>query len=416
MADEVRFDAQGALVIPAGRLGRLAGLQAGLLRLEPLGDDLLLGAEPQPGQRPRPMLYGDLRLFSVAEVLALISSMRKDGLLSLLLPQARKTIALGGGEVIHASSTVADDRLGEVMWRRGRLSLEQLSRVQEAVRPGKRFGALLVEEGLLTPRELYDCLKEQVVDIVQGSFAIRRGEFLFFEGATGIKNAVRLEVTTHELIREGVKRLQELDRLEVQFADRQALLVARPALVDVPLGAHERHLLALADGRRSVGEILAASHLGEVEALRALAHLIGQGLAEQRDRTRAERSEVGALADVLSGQARMLRRIHQTLVAHAPGCEARLSQYLQSPPARHRPVFVGVGFDADGRLDVERLAENARGLDAGRARELALEALRDVYDYAVFQAMDVLDEEECEALMERLEQMRASLGQAKEGT
>ncbi len=415
MADELRFDARGDLIVPAGRLGRLAGAKAGQLRLEHLGDDLLLGAEPQPGARPRPLLYGDLRLFSVPEALALISSMRKDGLLSLLVPHARKHIALSGGEVIHAASTVEDDRLGEVMWRRGRLSLDELGRIQAMVRPGKRFGALLVEEGLVTPRALYDCLKEQVLDIVQGAFSLRRGEFLFFEGPTGIKNAVRLEVSTRELIREGVKRLQELDRLGEQFADRQAVVVARPALLDVPLGAHERHLLGLADGRLSVAEILSRSHLGEVEALRALAHLRAQGQIEVRARTRVERSEAGALADVLAAHARLLRRIHQTLVAHAPGAEARLAQYLQSPPARHRPVFAGVTLDPDGRLDVERLAVNARGLGADRARELALDALRDVYDYALFQAMDVLDDEECEALMERLDQMRASLSQAEEG-
>jgi hypothetical protein len=414
MVEGLRFEAQGGLVIPAERLGRMAGIDPVGLRLVELGDDRLIGAEPLPGARARPLLYGDLRLFSVPELLALISSMQKDGRLRLLLPHAEKSISFAAGEIIQASSSVPDDRLGEVMWRRGRLGLEALTRIQALVAPGRRFGALLVEQGLLSARELYDCLKEQVVDIVQGAFTIQRGEFVFFEGPAAGRNAVRLEVSTRELIREGLKVLQEWSRLAEQFPDKQAVAVARPALVEATLNVHERHLLGLVDGARTVEQLVAASQLGEVEALRAMARLQAQSLVELRAQTRQERSEAGDLGQVLEAQARLLRRIHQTLLAFAPGAVERLGLYLHSPPARHRPVFERVTFDGDGRLDLEALAQNARRLEPTAAREAALDALRDLYDYALFQAMDVLADEECDALVEKLDAMRASLDQARE--
>lgn len=409
MADEPKFDADGALVIPAARLGRLAEQKADRLRLVRLLDDLLVCARSQPGQRSQPLFYGDLRLFHVGELLALIAAMRKDGQLHLLVPHARKTIQFVEGEVVHASSTVEDDRLGEVLWRRGMLSLEQLSAVQDQVRPGVKLGRLLIERGLLTPRQLYDGLREQVVEIVYSTFHLLRGEFLFIEGQARRKGTVQLETSTQELIREGVRRVQELTRLEEVLPHGQAVLAVRPVQLDLQPAERERRLLDLIDGRRTAAEIIAASHLGEFEARKVLAGLVTGGQVEVCARSAGRGRPAGKTPDVLHGQARLIRRIHQTLALEAPAAVGRLAEYLASPGARHTAVFKGVALDGEGRLDIDTLLRNARRLDADHAGRRAAAALRAFYDYAVFQAMDVLEDAECDALLERLDAERAAL-------
>ena len=49
---------------------------------------------------------------------------------SVRVDDAKKTAVFSRGEIVSASSTVEDDRLGEVLWRRGMISLDQLSEVQ----------------------------------------------------------------------------------------------------------------------------------------------------------------------------------------------------------------------------------------------------------------------------------------------
>lgn len=408
MAD-FRFSKDGDLIIPAKWLGKLGGGEAKQLRRLELVDDLLICADSQPGQRSQSLLYGDLRLFHVAELIALVSSMGKAGALTLYVPDARKVIYFADGEVVYASSNVEDDRLGEVLWRRGYLSLEQLSKVHDLVTPGKKLGRVLIDHGMLTPRKLYEGLKEQVLEIVHSTFHFNRGEFVFVESKVHIKGSVRLDKTARDVIREGVQRLQELTRLEELFPDRETVLAARPVKVDVKLDDHELHLIELIDGKRSVQALIEASHLGEFETLKGLARLVTVGRVGTRSRTRQQQREQGELPDVLAGYARLLRRIHQTLVIESPDSVRRLEDYPASPAPSYQEVFKNVSIDEDGKLDVDTLYRNARRLESSKARELSLGALRALYDYAVFQAMDVLGDEACDALMDRLDRDRAKL-------
>ena len=55
------------------------------------------------------------------------------------------------------------------------------------------------------------------------------------------------------------------------------------------------------------------------------------------------------------------------------------------------------------------MSAHKSGSKSSRAREIALGALRAFYDYAVFQAMDVLPDGDSDALLSRLDQERVKL-------
>jgi hypothetical protein len=408
MGRELSVTAEGDLVIPADLLGKLKGLSAEKLHPTSLLDDLLISTHPQPGQRLHPFLYGDLRLLHVAEVLALINSMQKDGSLTILIPHARKTIFFAEGEVVYATSTVEDDRLGEILWRRGFISLAQLSSVYDLVGP-KKIGAILLERGMLTPRQLYEGVKEQVLEILYGTFLMNTGEFVFTEGKVTLHNAVRLDLSTRELIREGVRRVEEMSRLEELFPDRQAIAVIRPLSVEVKLSSAEQRLKALVDGKKSVAAILSESRVPEYEALKILARLHQRGLLDTRPPEAGKPGDEVPLRAALEVYGRMLRYIHQTLLVEEPGVENRLEAYLGSPIPLHSDVFQGVAFDPSGQLDIDTLLLNAEKLHPDTTRELALAAIRGLYDYALFQAMDVLDEAACDLLLEKINALQKDL-------
>jgi hypothetical protein len=406
MSKELTFNSAGDLVVPKELLGILKSVDPSLIRARGLYEDLLICRHDEPGERSKPLLYGDLRLFHVAEMMALISSMRKDGSLSLLVPHAKKKILFRAGEIIAATSTVEDDRLGEVLWRMGLLTLDQLSEVHDLVGPKKKLGAVLVERDLITPRQLYDGVKEQILEIVYSTFHFTKGEFVFVERQVPQKSKVRLDMSTRQVIKEGIRRVEEMMRLEERFPDRKSVLVPRPVVVDAQLDDHQKHLLGLVDGSRCVGDIIEKSHLGEFEALKALAKLRQVGLIDERELAAEEDDDQVSLPDVLDEYSKILRLVHQTIKVESPGSETRMEAYIGSPPEKQKDVFAGVGFDADGQLDMETLYRNARDVENDDPRKLALDALQGLYDYAIFQAVDVLEEDVCDKMMNRLRKIR----------
>jgi hypothetical protein len=183
--------------------------------------------------------------------------------------------------------------------------------------------------------------------------------------------------------------------------------------VDTSLGEQEQLLHGLVNGDRTVDKVIRDSRLGEFDALKALAKMHRLGLIDIKAQASTERSEDVPLPEAMEWFAAPLRVVHQTLKVEAPGQEDRLEAYLGSPSPMHREVFLNVGFDEEGRLDLDTLYRNARRAQPDDPRLMALEALRGLYDYAVFQAMDALEDEVCDDMMVKLQTMRTQLGGAQ---
>ena len=409
MASKLDKNSAGDLIVPARYLGKLKGVELDSLRVSHLYEDVLICGHMLPGQRGRPLFYGDLRLFHVAELVALVSSMKKDGSLAMLVPHARKTIHFVNGEIVSASSTVEDDRLGEVFWRRGVLSLEQLAEVHDLVGPGKKLGTILLDKGWINSRQLYEGIKQQILEIVFSTFYFKKGEFLFIEGAAKLPGKVRLDMTTREIIMEGIRRAEELIKLEERFPGQSMVPLKRPVKVDVELDEHQKQVYKLVDGKSSVEKLVTESHLGEFEAMKALTALRQLGLIDMPKQHPEENEESGALPEVLENYAKQIRLIHQMLKVEKPGTEIRIESSLDNPAENLEELFASVKIDTDGRLDVETLYKNANKANCEDPRQLALEAIRGLYDFAVFQAAEILEEETCERMMKKLRRMRKKL-------
>ena len=119
------------------------------------------------------------------------------------------------GQVIFASSTERADRLGAgALAERARPGRGALERCGRLVAGGRPLGQVLVEEGLLDPGQLYGAMGAAG----PGDRARRlprrpTGEFVFVEGRADERNAVRLPERTRDLLLEGMRRREEVERL-----------------------------------------------------------------------------------------------------------------------------------------------------------------------------------------------------------
>lgn len=123
-----------------------------------------------------------------------------------------KRVFVNRGSVVFAASTDRNDRLGEMLLRRGEISLPQFVSCSEAIVPGKRFGTALLENGVIGPEKLVWAVKNQVKEIVFSLFGVPSGSWNFEPGKDAGEEMITLNINTPDLIKEGIGRMDSIAR------------------------------------------------------------------------------------------------------------------------------------------------------------------------------------------------------------
>jgi hypothetical protein len=135
------------------------------------------------------------------------------GLMTLNHMGVEKSVRVHEGRLVFASSSSRDDRLGELLLRKGRISLHQFVAASRAIRKNKRLGTILVEEGALDPRELVKVVTEHTQEIIYSAFQWTEGMYHFTAGDASPEE-ITLKLSTPDIIMEGVRRVEAWSRIE----------------------------------------------------------------------------------------------------------------------------------------------------------------------------------------------------------
>ncbi len=384
----LRFEGDRALLETSKEAAERCGFKEGeeLSVFSPGGQVLLLAGE----RSKHGFFVGRLETFSSAEVFGFICSAIRSGTLILQGAASRRRIGFSDGQVIFAASSDTTERLGPVLLHHGLVTREQLRVCEDKVTAGARLGKLLIEQGFLTPAQLYRGMQLQAKEIVLNAFLENEGEFAFIEGETGETNLVKLAERTRDLVLAGMNRAEQLTLLRQKFPD--AATLSRGS--GEPDGPAQTAAFDKVDGVRAVREVIYLSRLGEFSALQALDGLVSRGaVAVQKPKGQVPSrppyksvSAEGAGALQLYKQA--IHRICQEL--NAAGELPRLDSFFTELAEGHRKLFAGVHIKG-GELDVEVVANNGQKVHKGAmGRAMALEALDAFVTFALFDARNVL--------------------------
>ena len=120
-----------------------------------------------------------------------------------------KCVHVKEGRIIFASSTDPNDRLGDSLVRAGKITKAGLERALSLYQKHgglKKMGAILVESGLVPPKELFSGLKIQVKDIIYSLLLWDEAEFKFEERLPA--DVIQLHINIQELITELIERMK----------------------------------------------------------------------------------------------------------------------------------------------------------------------------------------------------------------
>jgi len=245
-------------------------------------------------------LSGNLKTVAFPDMLQLLATGKKTGLLEIRTSTRQKEVAFKDGNIIHASSVNAsEDLLGQMLLNRGKLSKKDLERaITLHKQTGRQLGTTLIDMGIFDKSEIAECLKQQIEEIVYNLFSWREGEFLFHEN-TSPKNAPFLvELSTMNVVMEGTRRIDEwIEIQKVLPPDDVLLAISRAPKTnqdEFTLSVDEFRLLGVINGERTLPDLINLSPMGEFVTCRAIYRLIVNNLIDavgKREEKPAEKED-----------------------------------------------------------------------------------------------------------------------------
>ncbi|MEW6325184.1 MAG: DUF4388 domain-containing protein, partial [Nitrospirota bacterium] len=215
------------------------------------------------------------------------------GVLTLTRNDQTKSVYFSNGDMIFAASQYEDDRLGEMLLKWGKITFAQYETSVRLLREtGKRQGMILVEQGVLTPKDLYQAVTAQVKEIILSAFTWLDGHYRFEPSPLKTDDIFALRMSSGSLIYEGIRRITDFTRLIRLLPPLDAVLAMtadpRDLFQPISVTQAEREFLLLVDGERTIRELLNDAMLPALPAVQMIYFLLATGIVQIKTAMAAE--------------------------------------------------------------------------------------------------------------------------------
>jgi hypothetical protein len=243
-------------------------------------------------------LDGNLRVFSLTEILQMLGMQRKTGVLSVEGPKDTITLGFVTGRVVsvESSSNPIENRLGTLLVKAGRLSAEDLSLALEKQKRGpERLGRLLLRQETVRPEDLREAFRIQVHGILFNAFGWMDGRFRFAPQANVDHDPDLFPpLPAESILLEAARTFDEMPAAEQKIPSNELVfrrVAGARALKLTSSGAAEEGTMTVSkreaetwkwiDGRRTVGEIRQRAFLSDLDVLKGISDLLDRALIEE---------------------------------------------------------------------------------------------------------------------------------------
>ena len=310
-------------------------------------------------------IRGSLSESSLPELLASISRSKETGILNFHDAGRWKAIYFKDGRTIYAMSNAQDDRLGEFLLKTGKITVRQFLEASRLIQPDKKLGAVLVEQGIITPDDLYVAIHRHAEAIVYSLFHWTRGEYEFVINDLSAEGPMVLDLDSENVILEGIRGLKDFTRIYAGVGPLEAILRrsgnADSLMHKLNLDEDESQVLSLVNGRLNVEQILAMSYLPNFETIRILFGLLAAGVLERGGADAAQGGlELEFELEEVDHYNRNFESVCKFLEEKLEDDAAiEFGNRVMSEVAKQFPLlFEGVELGTAGRVDFDQLLQN----------------------------------------------------------
>jgi hypothetical protein len=330
-------------------------------------------------------LRGQIEETSVPELLKSVLGSGETGVLTFRKGNLTKSVHLHLGRVVYARSSNPDERLGEDLLLRGKITVRQYLEASRLIAPGRRLGTILVELGALESEDLLAAVEHHVKEILLDVFTWTTGEYELVMTEPGADDVIALNLSTENLILEGIRRTRSWSQIYQGIGgDMDAVPVPTgntDALLRLELSEEEQELLARVNGQASIERLCEVSYLSNLETCRVLWALTVLGVVRKgqpgeeaaREEGIAQREQELDLESIVERFNQMLNRVYVFLQGRTgEGADAMMDEALANVTGQYELLFYGIDLKQYGRADYDQMLANVADLPPDERRRLML--------------------------------------------
>ncbi len=228
-------------------------------------------------------LRGNLRDFTVTQLLNLINLAQKTGTLIVDGPTEQAYVSFRNGKLAYARIGQEDGGLAFVLHRAKKLNVNQYRTISERAgnMTDKELGLLLINAGYVSQEDILLNLQSHFVDVIRRLFTWVEGLFRFEAAMLPPEDRINVRLDLENLIIEGSRQLREWEQLqdEIPSLDLALKFTERP-MTNLNLSAEEWRVVKYVDPKNTMKQIAAAARLNDMEIRRIVYGLMQAGLVE----------------------------------------------------------------------------------------------------------------------------------------
>jgi hypothetical protein len=366
------------------------------------------------------IIRGSLEEASLPELLRSICKNRESSILTFYSAEHQKSIYVNDGQIVFASSNNVDDRLGESLLRNGKVTLRNILDAVNEVRPGKRLGSILCDHQAITPEELVEGVRRQILDIITSLFQMTSGRYELVLKKADTQEMILLNMSTEDIIFMGIKTITAWSRISKgigSFASKWGPAIdSAKVLMSLSLSSEESHLHSLCEKSQfNTEDICSMSYLPNFETCRILWAFSMIGLAEFVDPEAAKLSSVQVAVEEEEFAIHDLVEKYNDLYSHiydyafqqvgddAQNLSSRAMVAVQDALPK---LSAGLHLDLYGRLDSDAVVKRMMAVPPEERRDLLIGALEGIVQALLREVGGAFSPEEQVRLSNEVQKMR----------
>lgn len=323
---------------------------------------------------------------SVLEIINVVAQTHWRGELHVLDGTCHRVLAIDQGALKYALSDSADDRLGQVLYRLGTLTRQQLDDLLRDVGPEKRLGQLLLEREILTQEELFGMLQQQVEQIFFSALLARTGHYIFAindDSADPPHHTVHLSIQA--LLMDGVQRIDEMALFRERIPSFELCPIPQPKVTSLTLDETAQLVLTFSDGLRTIEDISRETGLGLFMTVKAIYGMLQQGGVVLKPKKTVDR---GAVKKIVVQFNDVLRDVFMAVATYGGVDQTRSTLEAWIQGSGYGPIFGDI--QEDGSIDPSVVVEAMASVDVENPMEGLHQALHELAAFALFAATTTL--------------------------
>jgi len=315
------------------------------------------------------------------------------------------------GKVAFISSNDVDERFGEYLLYRNKITFEQYRLTSEKLmQEGGRLGYLLVKQGFVTFEELLSELIEYMFYLIDKMFSVKSGTYIYLKPVKNETLPMELHIDVRKLVYHGIRNKLLFTSVDKYIPSLSTILTMGDKddelLKTLNLDVNEQTVVEWVNGKNRISAICDYSPVNEYETLSILSGLLACEFIKEAVELKNAQNESQLefeTEDLLKKYNNYYQLVYSFLMSHG---ENKFNSVESNALKTMRDLFPGKMVDISltnyGFIDFESFYKNVYSIKGEKRLKVSEKLLKELLKELIFETGKLLGKAEMNILKEMI--------------